>query len=131
MRFDRADLSTLPLPDGAADIIVASCALGSTANPLVLLSEIARILSPHGTAVLVEDVPEGGRTKARKATVLPTLQRPGRNEDFLRTAVKRCSLREAAQMTRYPAGNDSFLEIHLSHGGPPPARRGGSSWHLT
>lgn len=55
--FVRGDLEDLPLPDGAADGVVASLVLHHAAEPAVAVREMARVLRPGGRLVLVDFLP--------------------------------------------------------------------------
>lgn len=129
VRFERADLSTLPLSDGTASILVAAGVLGAASNPFALASEIHRVLAVGGVAFLVEDVPEAGTTN-RRGTLLPSLSRPGRDEEAVRSVVARSPFRSDATFTRLPLGDyGSFLELVLKR--PPPPERAPTTWRLS
>jgi SAM-dependent methyltransferase len=126
VRFERADFSVLPLPDRTASILVAVGVLGAAVNPRAVASEIHRVLANDGVALLVEDVPEGGGG-GRRGTLLPSLGRPGRDEEAIHQVIAGSSFRDDATFTRQPLGEDrSFLEITLKRPAPPP--REPTSW---
>lgn len=126
VRFERADFSVLPLPDRTASILVAVGVLGAAVNPRAVVSEIHRVLANDGTAILMEDVPEGG-SQAHRGTLLPSLGRLGRDEKAIRELVARSPFHTDATFTRQPLGGDrSFLEITLERPAPPP--RDPTSW---
>ena len=129
VRFERADFSVLPLSDGTASIVVGAGVFGAAVNPRAVAAEVHRVLAPGGVAVLVEDVAEAGNA-AHRGTLLPSLSRPGRDEDAVRDVIARSPFRADAAFTRLPVGgDDSFLEITLKRPVPPP--REPTSWRLS
>ena len=127
--FERTDLVTLPLPDATADLIVGARALTRTSNPRVLLSEISRILRPGARAILVDDIPETGHTGSRRGTLLPSLSRPGTDEETLRTLINTSALKDHIHFARHPYPPDgSFLELTLNR--PVPPKRERTSWRM-
>lgn len=45
----RGDLSSLPLADGVADLVVSNVVLSRIQNPVIAIGEMARLLKPGGT----------------------------------------------------------------------------------
>jgi len=127
VEFERADLVTLPLPDGATSLLVGAEVLTRSSNGRVLISEIARILRPGGSAVLLETAPLPGSSTSRKGTLVPSLQRPGADEGALRSLIENSPLKGQGTLTRHSCGPDeSFLEISLTRAIPP--ERKPTSW---
>ena len=127
VRFERAELSCLPVSDGSVDRIVASRVLGPASNPSSLLAEIHRCLAFGGAAFIVEDVPESGAGTVHRGTLLPSLNRPGRDEESLRASISRSPFKKDAKLTRRPAGSGgSLLEIELRR--PEPPERPPTTW---
>lgn len=54
VRLVRADLAHLPFPDGTFDAAVAVTSLCFAADPLAMLREVRRVLTPRGRLVLGE-----------------------------------------------------------------------------
>ena len=128
IRFERADLATLPLSDQGASIIVAAGALGAVSNPHALFSELHRVMCHGGTAILVDDIPEAGQ-RPRKGTMVPPLSRPTQDEDSLRAALKRSPFKDHATVTRHPYESGTFLELLLKRPVPPEPER--TKWRLS
>lgn len=126
VRFERADYSVLPLSDGTVSIFVAAGVLGTAVNPRAVASEIHRVLAHDGVAILVEDVPEAG-TESRGGTLLPSLSRPGRDDEAIRDVIARSPFSGDATFALQPLGSHgSFLEITLTR--PSPPERKPTSW---
>ena len=54
VELHRADLASLPLPDGSCDAALLLLALTHVADPAAAVSEMARVLKPGGRAVIVD-----------------------------------------------------------------------------
>jgi ubiquinone/menaquinone biosynthesis C-methylase UbiE len=127
VRFERADLGCLPIPDGTMSMVIAARVLGPASNPSAVLSEIHRAVEFGGSAFIIEDVPESGATAARRGTLLPSLNRMGRDEEALRGVILRSPFRKNAKLARRAVGAaGSFLEIELHR--PEPPERPPTSW---
>jgi len=59
-RFAVCDAETLPYTDDAFDLVIARGALHHVPEPLVALTEIRRVLSPGGTAIVLAEPTPGG-----------------------------------------------------------------------
>jgi len=74
-RFDpaadlRADLARLPLPDGAFDLVISSHTLEHVADDRGAMAEMARVLRPGGTALLM--FPYDARRPTREDPAIDT-----------------------------------------------------------
>jgi ubiquinone/menaquinone biosynthesis methyltransferase len=54
VRFELGDLCSLPLPDGAADVVTGSYALRNAPDLRKALAEVHRVLSPGGVAAFLD-----------------------------------------------------------------------------
>ncbi len=67
VRFEKAELESLPLPSASIDLVVSNCVLNHAADKARVWSEIFRVLKPGGRFVVsdiysTEPVPEAFRT---------------------------------------------------------------------
>jgi len=53
-RWDQGDVTSLPYPDGAFDIVVTRFSMHHFLDPLVVLREMARVCRPGGRVVVVD-----------------------------------------------------------------------------
>lgn len=54
VHFEQGDAEKLPIPDGSMSTVVTTWLLCSVARPAVVLSEIRRVLRPHGRYIFIE-----------------------------------------------------------------------------
>lgn len=52
--FRRGDAADIPLPDGSVDLVVSTLSLHHWLDPVVVLNEVARVLRPGGSYLIVD-----------------------------------------------------------------------------
>lgn len=130
VRFERAELNFLPLSDAWAPLLVGAGVLAALPAPQRLLAEVQRLLVPGGQAILVEDIPPSGTSRGRTGSLVPSLVRPGRDEEELRRLITSSPIGTAATFERQRAPEDrTFLVVTLTR--PKPPERQNTSWRLS
>jgi SAM-dependent methyltransferase len=84
MRYPEVDMSRLPSPDGAFDLVVHSDTLEHVRHPASALAECARVLDPQGACVFTVPIRVGRLTRSREGLPASYHGNPDcRQADFL------------------------------------------------
>ena len=69
--LQQGDLTALPQPAASFDVAIVDRMLVATADPVEALREVARLLTPGGQVLLVEDYDELDAARAGRQPVRP------------------------------------------------------------